>query len=310
MSIDASTLGGTLYVPGIRNDLLAVISGQRYPALRSVVICLEDAIAAADVPRAMANIKAVLGRLSMQQSAMETLPLRPALFVRPRNPEMLEAISHLPGAGCIDGYVIPKATADVLPAYLIGMHLPHQYILPTIETREAFDPAAMRRLREQLVAVQERVLTVRIGGNDLLQTLGTRRSPKRTAYDGPLGHVIASLVATFVPWNFAMSAPVFESFSNEALLFEEIERDLEHGLFTKTAIHPGQVAAIHAAYRVAPADHEAALAVVASGAPAVFAVNGAMCEPATHLRWACATLCRADAFGLSPLRHDDLSLAS
>lgn len=294
---DAAMLGATLYVPATRGDLIGIATGARYPDLRSVIFDLEDAVLDRDTGTAFANIAALL-----RQIALAPPPQGPRLFVRPRNAEMLARITHLPGVQAIDGFVIPKATADVLPAYIAAMPHPQHRLMPTIETREAFDPAEMRRLREQLMALHDRVICIRIGGNDLLQTLGARRSRVRTAYDGPLGNIIAVLVSAFVPWGFAMSAPVLENFSDAELLQAEIDRDLEHGLMTKTAIHPTQVAMIHHAYRVEPADLATAHAILDEAAPAVFAEAGTMCEPATHRGWAAAIARRAALYGV---RHPD-----
>jgi citrate lyase beta subunit len=36
----------------------------------------------------------------------------------------------------------------------------------------------------------------------------------------------------------ALSAPVFERFGDTSLLRDEVQRDVEHGLFTKSAIIP------------------------------------------------------------------------
>lgn len=303
----AAGLGATLYVPATRDDLLALALGQKYPALRSLVFCLEDSVAEADSSAALVNLQAVLGQLRLVQALH---PDRPAIFIRPRHVEMLSIIAHMPGIDCVDGFVVPKATADTLPAWLLAMPRTTHYLLPTIETREAFDFAEMRRLREQLQAIHERVLVVRIGGNDLLQTIGARRSSVRTAYDGPLGYIIPKLVSTFIPWGFAMSAPVFENFGDANLLADEVGRDMEYGLLTKTAIHPLQVDVIHKAYRVRRSDFDVATAIAGHHTAGVFASDGAMCEPATHLRWAQATIARADIFGLERSRPEHVSIAS
>jgi len=213
---------------------------------------------------------------------------------------LLAALLRLPGAHGFDGFVLPKATAATLPAWLAAQPFDHQWLLPTIETREAFDAADMDRLRAQLMTVADRVLVVRIGGNDLLQLLGARRSRVRTAYDGPLGPVIGNLVARFAPWGFAISAPVLDRFDDPVLLAAEVERDLEHGLVGKSAIHPAQVATIHAGYRV-PADDLAVAQALVDAGPAVFARDGTMLELATHRRWATAILRRATAFGVAPV---------
>ena len=42
-------LGATLYMPATRPDILDMVSGEKIQGLRSLVLCLEDAVAAADV---------------------------------------------------------------------------------------------------------------------------------------------------------------------------------------------------------------------------------------------------------------------
>lgn len=303
MQVHSARLGATLYVPATRADLYSIATGLKYPELRSVVFDLEDSVLDRDVGLAMANLGTVLRQL---ERVGETNG--PMIFVRPRNADLLARFMCLPAIGVVNGFIIPKATAEVMPSYICSLTNPRHLIMPTIETREAFDPIEMRRLREQLIAIHDRVLAVRIGGNDLLQTLGCRRSVTRTAYEGPLGKIISNLVSTFVPWGFAMSAPVLENFQNMDLLQAEIDQDIEHGLFTKTAIHPDQVGMIHRAYMVDAADYQNAVQIMDDEAPAVFAVNGVMSEPATHRSWARGILERAVCFGVRSAEVKQLAL--
>jgi len=291
--IDAIELGATLYIPASRADLPKILGGH-YPELRSAVLCLEDSIGGAEVPLALAN----LARLLSSEALAGDAALRPALFVRPRDEAMLAHILTFEGVERLAGFVIPKATADRMPSYLRCLAHDHHVLMPTLETGEVLDGAEMRRLRDQLLSVQARILAIRIGGNDLLQSIGARRSAVRTAYDGPLGGIITSLIGAFAPYGFALSAPVFEHFTNDALLREEVERDLEHGLLTKTAIHPRQIGPIQAAYKVQADELIEAQAIVRRGARAVFASRGSMCERETHKRWATSILRRADSFGV------------
>jgi citrate lyase beta subunit len=176
--MDALQLGATLYMPASRTDLAASLLGGRIAGLRSAVLCLEDAVRTEEVPWALRNLARLLLKPELGTSG-------PLIFVRPRNPAMLAHILHMPGVERIAGFVLPKVTADTLPDWLgQPLALAHR-LMPTLETREIFDPAEVRRLRDQLLAVQERVLAVRIGGNDLLQCPGVRRARGRTSYDGP-----------------------------------------------------------------------------------------------------------------------------
>lgn len=290
--MDALELGATLYVPATRTDLFDIVTGRRHPGLRSAVLCLEDSIRPADVPHALTNLAVLLERLSDEQARLP-------VFIRPRDDRMLAHILGFAGIEAIQGFVIPKATADSLPFYLRALATDTHLLMPTLETREAFDQAELARMREQLLAIQERILCIRIGGNDLLHTIGARRSAVRTAYEGPLGGTIAGLVTAFAPFGFALSAPVFEHFDSPDLLREEVEHDIEHGLLTKTAIHPGQIEVIQSAYRVRAAELAEAREIL-SGDRGVFALNGSMCEPATHRRWAESVVKRAAIYGVRP----------
>ena len=293
--MDALELGATLYVPAIRQDLFEVVTGRRHADLRSSVICLEDSIRPADVPTALSNLAQLLLRLGSDEA-----PSHAPVFVRPRDEAMLAHILGFDGIDAVQGFVIPKATADSLPAYLRSLASDSHVLMPTLETREVFDQGELRRLRDQLLSVEHRILAIRIGGNDLLHNIGARRSEVRTAYRGPLGATIASLVTTFAPFGFALSAPVFEHFAESDLLREEVECDVEHGLLTKTAIHPSQIAIIQAVYRVGGAELTEARSILAGDAPGAFAVAGSMCEPATHRRWAETVVRRAALYGVRP----------
>jgi citrate lyase beta subunit len=291
--MDALELGATLYVPAVRQDLFDIVTGRKHPQLRSSVVCLEDSIAPADVPLALGNLAALLRRL---EEAGERRPV----FVRPRDEHMLARILALPGIGAVHGFVIPKATADSLPNYLRSLASDEHLLMPTLETREVFDPAEVKRLRDQLLSIAHRILAIRIGGNDLLHNIGTRRSLLRSAYQGPLGGTIGVLVTAFAPFGFSLSAPVFEHFDNPELLREEVELDIEHGLLTKTAIHPAQIDIIQGAYRVHAQELAEARAILGGDRGGAFALNGSMCEPATHTRWAKSVLKRAGIYGVRP----------
>jgi citrate lyase beta subunit len=292
--IDPISLGATLYLPATRPDLESVAFGGRYADLRSAIICLEDSVRTDALPRALQN-------LSRLVAAWPEAPLsRPHLFVRPRDPAMLAQLLLFPGMERIDGFVLPKTTADTLPLYVAALDGRQSPLMPTLETREIFEASELQRLRTELLRIGDQVIALRIGGNDLLQTLRTRRSAVRTIYEGPLAGTIANLIATFVPYGFSLCAPVFEHFGCTAVLREEVERDLEHGLLSKTAIHPLQIDPIHQAYAVQPGELEDAIRILADASPAVFASGGAMAEPATHRVWADTIVRRNRFFGTTP----------
>ncbi|MGQ9659664.1 MAG: HpcH/HpaI aldolase/citrate lyase family protein [Thermochromatium sp.] len=279
--LDAYRLGGSLYVPVTHRDMLRIANGLKWPELRSVIFCTEDAVAPSALESGLANLR----------DCLEAMEPRPSLlrFVRVRNPEILDWLLTLPGSNKLDGFVLPKfdlSNADRYLEPLVGDsgHL----CMPTLETRDVFESARMIALRDHLLerGYHERILALRIGGNDLLALLGLRRPRDRTIYRTPLGHTIAQLVTLFKPHGFQLTAPVFEHLDQPELLREELSEDVAHGLCGKTAIHPSQLPLIETSFRVSPTDLEAARRILSEPEQAVFKFGGSMCELATHRAWA------------------------
>ena len=292
-ALSAVKLGATLYVPASRPDLAAIASGRKAPGLRSVIFCTEDAVHERDLEQALASLAALLPELA---------PGALLRFIRPRNPAVLRRLLRLEGIERVQGFVLPKFGPHTLGDWLRVWDDRYGHsILPILETAEALERRKMELLRDRLedCGLQERVLGLRIGGNDLLNLLGIRRARGATIYDTPLRQVIAELVCIFRPAGYALSAPVFERLDTPEVLAREVEADVQHGLMGKTAIHPAQIPVIEALYRIAREDYEMASAVLAADAAAVFKLHDTFCEPATHHRWAVGVMERARVFGVT-----------
>ena len=284
-------LGASLYMPGTRTDLREVLTGIKFPSLRSVVVCTEDAVHPRALHTALANLRHALSSLP------DGGPMR---FVRPRDPEVLDAVIRMPGAQGLHGVSLPKFDESNSDDYLsVLARAPWLAIMPIVETEVAFAVDSLTRLRRRLDPVRKRVLCVRVGGNDLLQLIGMKRPAHLTAYDTPLRLVIDHLMVVFRPHGYEVSAPVFEHIDRPQVLAREVALDVARGLIAKTAIHPMQIGLIESAYTVSRDDAALAEAILDPEAAAVFRFNGAMAEPATHTRWAKATLARAAVYGLA-----------
>jgi len=281
-------LGASLYVPAVRTDLSPIVNGHKVRDLRSLIICTEDAVRSDELPRALDHIASALACIE---------PSDTLRFVRVRGPEVLRALLTMPGVGHLDGFVLPKVTPRNLGEYLalLPPSGPHQ-LMVTLETAEVFDPTEMRAMARTLA--EHRVLSARIGGNDLLGLLGLRRARGATIYDTPIGRTIADLVTTFRPLGVNLTAPVYDGVDRDGTLEREVALDLAMGLFGKTAIHPSQVGRIEALYKVRADDLRAAESVLDRAAPAVFLVGDRMCEPSTQSRWAELTVARAAIYGV------------
>ncbi|MFC4236336.1 HpcH/HpaI aldolase/citrate lyase family protein [Thalassospira xianhensis] len=294
-------LGASLYIPAIKNDILAHANGLRLPHVRSMIFCTEDSIGLEEVRFALNNLRKSLPSFKKTPNKLR--------FIRVRNASVMGQILSMEGASNVDGFVLPKITANNIGTYLdlLSSHDKKFHLMPTLETAEVFDQDAMKKLRDLLLTrgVQERILSLRIGGNDLFSVLGIRRSPERTIYETGLGHTIASLASTFKPHGFNLTGPVFESFAHPEVLKREVVQDLDHGLFGKTAIHPSQIPLIEHFYGVSQQEFEVATAILQDDAPAVFNMHNTMCEPATHRSASLKMVTRAEIYGI---REENLQI--
>ena len=291
-------LGAPLYMPGNRRDIMEIANGEKYSMLRSMIFCTEDAVSRTDVDSCVRHIG-----LCLQGFRDSSHRFR---FIRARNPEILARLLDLPDIEKVDGFVMPKFNEGVFNAYFDQLQGTSFKVMPTLETKEVFDFNAMSELRQGLLQddIAQRILMLRIGGNDLMNLLGIRRPRSFTLYETPIGNVIAQLLTIFRPYGFSLSAPVFEYLDDVVTLRKEIKLDLAYGLIGKTAIHPTQVPAIESAYAVDVEDYEMAISLSDRGAPAVFRMHNAMCEVATHQQWATGIINRQMCYGVK----DALSL--
>ncbi|MEE4098809.1 HpcH/HpaI aldolase/citrate lyase family protein [Pseudomonas viridiflava] len=291
-------LGATLYMPATRDDILDVVFAEKLPELRSLVVCLEDAVALIDIETALLNLRQVLTRIQDRGGRPANGPL---LFVRPRDAAMARILNDWPLMAHVDGFVVPKLSLKTLNSWEQAVTNPALALMPTLETPEVFNPTAMVELGQALKAnLDERIIALRIGGNDLMGCLGLRRNPAMTLYGTPMGYVIPMLAGVMGSQGFALTAPVFEQLATPDILQQELTLDIANGLVGKTAIHPSQVNIIQNALRVSLEDMNSARMILNSVAPAVFKYNDAMCEPATHYKWATHIMERAKWHGVLP----------
>lgn len=292
-------LGATLYMPATRSDIAGSILNNQIHGLRSIVICLEDAVSEADVPVALQNLKQVLIALKSAKDSGQGAEW-PLVFIRPRHPEMGQYLTETEDLSPVDGLVLPKFRLESLPVWWNIMKDTPLSMMPTLETEDVFDVMQMRKLANALVdhPCHDRIIALRIGGNDLMNVISLRRPRNLTLYDSPMGYVIKMLVAVFGSRDFALTSPVCEHIDDHDVMEKELALDMAHGLVGKTAIHPNQIAKIERALMVTSADHADALRILNSS-QAVFKSQGAMCEPATHRRWAARVLEQAQIYGIA-----------
>jgi len=291
-SIHALALGGTLFVPASHKDLDAILSGEKYAELRSVVIDFEDGLTAESRPEALQRLDRTLG-------ALEKSPL--LRFIRPENPQMLKEMLAKKEIGKINGFILPKFGLESAETYLSLFNSSTKadtchLFMPSIEGDELFDSTKLRQLRDILLPFRERIICIRFGAEDMLRQLGLRRTPGRSLYDmlSP-AQSIAVLLNTFKPYGFEISAPVFPHFSDTEGFKEEIAKELENGLISKTIIHPSQIKPMNTLYKVSEQELQEAKTLL-SQKEGVINLNGKMGEAKTQSPWAECILKRAALF--------------
>ena len=300
----AIELGATMYIPATHEQLWEVTEGIKFPLLKSIAVCLEDAVHERDVQTAMVNLKILLQK-RLEQPNFKA----PAMFIRPRNIEMAKHIVDWDLNHSYTGMILPKFTLhdlkpwmDVLPANI--------NLMPTLETKEIFDMGHNSELNQALKYDFHKTLCLRIGGNDLLSCLHLRRPKNTTIYQTPVGILISQLAGLFIPAGFQLSSPVCEHIDHTQLLMNELEQDMNNGIYTKTAIHPSQVEYIHNAFKINAEEFQDAQQILSQEAKSVFKSQGSMLEPATHRNWAEMILLRYKTFGLCKSSSQDKMMLS
>jgi citrate lyase beta subunit len=291
--IDAVTLGGTLYIPAIHKNLMPVCTQNRYPTLRSIIVCTEDSILESDLPNAFDAIRRLLETISGEQELK--------IFLRPRNLAVLNEMLALPHIETVDGFVLPKFDTGNMNDYLSLLEpvAASFYILPVIESADMFDMTKLVRIRDTLMASRLNVLTMRVGGEDMLKHFGLKRRCEESLYDlvAPAS-VIGDIIKVFKPYGFNIAAPVYNCIHATESYRAEVEADLRQGLIGKTIIHPGQIDPINDAYHVTSQELEMARAMVAKETPAIIVKDGVMGEKFAHTSWAETILKRAEYYGV------------
>jgi citrate lyase beta subunit len=304
-------LGASLYMPATRQDIWQVIKRSKLPTINTIIICLEDAVSHSDVNLAMAQLQTLLDTWAAHADSINTpstqankqdkqQPTRPLVFVRPRNPTMLQQLADFEHIDLLDGFVLPKVDMYSLSNWRMACQnlSTEQLLMPTLETAALFDPHHNRELAIAFKeAFSQPIFALRVGGNDLFAALRLRRPKSSIVYDTPIGTLIYQLLGCFVPHGFYLTAPVFEYLDQPTLFMQELTRDVSLGLVGKTVIHPSQIALVQQAYCVPMSLLDEAQAILHSEAKAVFKYNNTMLEPATHRAWATEVVDRAEVFG-------------
>ncbi|WP_338887893.1 HpcH/HpaI aldolase/citrate lyase family protein [Rhodococcus sovatensis] len=309
LSVIATALGATLYMPATRPDLAETLVKRSAEGVCSLVIDLEDAVADHNLEEAITNTVDSLQKLD-SADVFGSL-----LFVRARNPEQIRRIckSIGPGTSSLSGFVLPKFTAAGGGEFLDAIadasvaHGRRLLAMPVLESpeivfRETRD-SELAAIRALLHRHRDRVLAVRIGATDMCGMFGIRRDRDLTIYDV---RVVADAISAIVNHlartddsGFVITGPVWEYFADHERMFRpmlrqtpfaeqeavrfrqqlvshdldallrEVALDRANGIQGKTVIHPSHVAAVHALSAVTHEEYHDAVDILESDAGGV-----------------------------------------
>lgn len=307
-------VGGLLYTPANDKKIAQRIISQEYQCLTSIALCLEDSISDEGLPLAEKQLKDTLSQL---RSANCELPM---VFVRVRSSEHLRHIHNYleDDERFLTGYIFPKFDLSNCVSYCNQIQVYNEkriqplYMMPILESKAVADIGnrvdILWAIKKELDAIKQYVLNIRVGGNDLSNMYGLRRTEMQTIYDiGVIRDILVNIINVFAS-DYIVSGPVWEYFGSDSTapwstgLKREIELDLLNGFFGKTAIHPAQLPIIYNSLKVTRRDYEDSLQIldwhdhdlgVAKG------TNGdRMNEVKCHAKWAERILARATAYGI------------
>lgn len=230
INILAYALGATLYMPADKANISEDILSKKNPAIKTIVLCLEDAIGDNAIQRAQQHVIEHICRLyeAVCQGVITYQEL-PFIFIRIRNTPQLIEIGDLAGDSLriLTGFVFPKFTVKNGVSYFeeltklnkrIGRKL---YGMPILESKDIIfkemRTKTLQETRDMLDQYYDLVLNVRVGATDLCSHFGIRRSCDMTIYDiAVVRDCIADILNIFsrVDKGYVVSGPVWEYFSN------------------------------------------------------------------------------------------------
>jgi citrate lyase beta subunit len=290
---DYIELGASMYTPATNKNLIAIAEGLKFPHLRSVVFCLEDAIKDEEIESALKNVA-----LFLEKYKRENIKV----FLRPKNIENLQQIIELLGIEKIDGFALAKFGIHNMEGYfkILSCLKQKYHIMPVIESSDMFENEKLCQIKDFLLTQkQHHIVTLRIGGEDMFQMVGIKKGCEDSIHDFHISSkILGDLLSVFKPYGFNIAAPVYNCLENKEFFVKEVQRDIKEGFFGKTIIHPDQSAITNECYKVTKEELDEAKEILKSTNDAIFRFQNRMCEPKAHGVWATNIVRRAKVYGL------------
>lgn len=310
------SVGPLLYCPANSTNIVSSIVEEKFGNQFSLALCLEDTIRDDRVREAeemlIASVRKIAGARAKSSFFL------PRIFVRVRHHGQIPALlSRLGDARTLlTGFILPKFSLDNADAYLEAALAANEagaqpvYIMPIFESPTIIHLGERARilyaLKEKLDRVDDLVLNIRVGGNDLCHRFGFRRHSNESIHSiRPVAEILSDIVTVF-GMDYVVSGPVWEYYNGENWergLKNELEEDRLCGFIGKTVIHPRQISLVNAAYKVSRRDLDDAKSILNWDSACRSLVSGStagerMNEYKTHSNWAKKILLLSQAYGV------------
>lgn len=317
------SVGALLYCPANRKTIVDSIVQQRFGTKYSLALCLEDTIrddCVAEAEHILANSLHLLA----EQTQKSQFYL-PKIFVRVRNARQIGRLCKIFGetTRLVMGFILPKFSLENADLYIEEiiraneLHSQPIFTMPIFESPSIIDlrhrTEILYILKEKIDQIEDKILNIRVGGNDLCHAFGYRRHDDESIHQiRPIADIFSDIITVYGQ-NYIVSGPVWEYYHSsnwERGLYHEIADDKLCGFIGKTVIYPSQIAVVNEAYKVSQRDYKDAAAILnwdkTSHSLVAGSVNGErMNEYKTHSNWALRTLLTAEYFGVKKTQPDN-----
>jgi len=309
-------IGPLMYTPAYNEKISQNLINQKFGVNYSLSFCLEDTVNDNFVKQAeLQLIKSVSDIYDAKQKSDFSLP---KLFIRVREPNQIIELTKALGNSIelITGFIVPKFSLEVFEWYRNALLKAFEiskkklYVMPIYESKFLIEPRKrienLFNLKEVLTEIEELVLNIRVGGNDLSNYFGFRRHSDESIHKiKPIADVFSDIISVY-GMDYVVSGPVWEYYSGnnwEEGLRKEIKDDILCGFIGKTVIHPNQIEVVNDSYKVSKDDYNDAKSILEWNKNIINYVDGnttssRMNEVKTHGNWARKIIYLADQFGI------------
>ena len=311
------SVGPLLYCPANKASITDSLINEKFGNRFSLALCLEDTINDAYVAKAEQILIHYLDTIFAQH---EIIPFYlPKIFIRVRNPQQIHRLIKSLGRSVeiVTGFIIPKFSLDNASDYINEVIRANElaskniYMMPIYENSSIIDlrnrTDILYSLKDSLSQVEDLVLNIRVGGNDLCHMFGFRRHSNESIHQiRPVSDIFSDIITVY-GMDYVVSGPVWEYYAGDNWkdgMIQEIQDDKLCGFIGKTVIHPAQIPVVNCSYQVSEKDFKDAQEILNWNKNSASLVSGnnvreRMNEYKTHINWAQRIIYLAESFGVA-----------